>query len=133
MLKIIGDAIKARLESLGLFKVVEKGFSKRSLQSPPSAVVFLVDDDAVTDSPSSIRRLTWEVAMMVSYIDPVKSQAAMEDIIDAVRPAFTQWEAVAIGCLPASVSRIRYEGVEETLLIYTARITTGVFPNTVGH
>lgn len=130
MLTIIGEAIKARLEGLGLFKVVEKGFSKRALQSPPSAVFFLYSDEVATDTPSATRRLTWEVALLVSYLDPVKGQAAMDGLIDAFRPAFTNWRPVPVGCLPASVPRIRYEGVEDTLLIYTARITMDVFPAT---
>lgn len=130
MLAMIGEAIKVRLEGLGLFKVVEKGFSKRALQSPPSAVFFLYSDEMATDTPSPTRRLTWEVALLVSYIDPVKGQTAMDGLIDAVRPAFTKWLAAPVGCLPASVPRIRYEGIEDTLLIYSARITMDVFPAT---
>lgn len=128
MLTTIGEAIKTRLEELSLFKVVEKGFSKRALQSPPSAVFFLVLDEIETDLPSSLRKLTWEVAILSSYLDPVKGQVDMEKMVDAVREAFTDWEATPVGSLRASVPRIRYEGVEDTLLIYTARITLGVFP-----
>jgi len=128
MLTIIGEAIRARLEGLSLFKVVEKGFSKRVLQAPPSAVFFLVLDEMETDSPAALRKLTWEVAILSSYLDPVKGQADMEKMIDAVRDAFTDWEATPVGSLRASVPRIRYEGVEDTLLIYTARIALGVFP-----
>jgi len=132
MLTIIGDAIKARLEGLGLFKVVEKGFSKRALQSPPSAVFFLVDDAEGTDTPDVTRKLTYEIALLVSYIDPVKALTQMEAIIDAVRPSFIGWEPLPLGCLQASVPRIRYEGVEDTLLIYTARLTVPVFPKLIG-
>jgi len=128
MLATIGGAIKARLEGLAVFNVVEKGFSKRALSSPPSAVYFLVNDEMATDTPSPTRRLTWEVALLVSYLDPVKGQATMDGLIDAVRPAFTKWIAVPVGCLPASVPRIRFEGTEDTLLIYSARITMDVFP-----
>lgn len=131
MLTILGDAIKARLEGLGLFKVVEKGFSKRALQSPPSAVFFLLDDERVTDSPYSMRQLTWEIALLVSYLDPVKGQAFMDDLIDAVRATFSDWLPVSAGCLPSAVPRIRYEGVEDTLLIYTARVTMQAVPGKI--
>jgi len=133
MLATIGDAIKARLEGLNLFKAVENGFSKRALQSPPSAVFFLSSDTIATDTPSPTRRLIWEVVFLVSYIDPVKGQGTMNEILDAVRPAFTRWQAVPVGCLPSSVPRIRFEGTEETLLIYSAQITMDVFPETIGN
>lgn len=131
MLTILSDAIKARLEGLGLLKVVEKGFSKRALQSPPSAVFFLLDDERMTDSPYSMRLLTWEIALLVSYLDPVKGQAFMDDLIDAVRAAFSDWLPVPAGCLPSAVPRIRYEGVEDTLLIYTARVTMQAVPGKI--
>ena len=131
MLTTIGNAIKARLEGLGTFKVVERGFSKRALQSPPSAVFFLADDEEVVDDPEVTRRLIYEVALLVSYLDPAKGQEQMEAIIDAVRPQFVQWEPVEKGCEPAKVPRIRYEGVEDTLLIYSARITMEVYPQTI--
>lgn len=133
MLTTLGDAIKARLEGLGVFKVVEKGFSKRALQSPPSAVFFLDSDAIATDTPSPTRRLTWEVALLASYIDPVKGQAAMDEMLDAVRPAFTRWVAVPVGCLPSSIPRISFEGAEDTLLIYSVQITMDVFPATLGN
>jgi hypothetical protein len=131
MLTTLGTSIKTRLQGLDLFKVVEEGFSKNALQSPPSAVFFLFDDVGVTDKPSPTRRLTYEIALMVSYVDPVKGQAAMNGIIDAVRPAFTKWLPVSPGCLPVSCPKIRYEGIENTLLIYSARITMDVFPETI--
>lgn len=131
MLKVIGDAIQARLEGLGMFKAVERGFSKRALQSPPSAVFFLYDDEQVTDSPYAMRKLTYEIALLASYIDPVKGQALMDELIDGVRPAFTEWLPVTPGCLPVSVTRIRYEGVEDTLLIYTIRVTMQVVPEKI--
>lgn len=131
MLKVIGDAIQARLEGLGMFKAVERGFSKRALQSPPSAVFFLYDDEQVTDSPYAMRKLTYEIALLASYIDPVKGQAMMDALVDSVRPAFIEWLPVTPGCLPASVTRIRYEGVEDTLLIYTIRVTMQVVPEKI--
>lgn len=131
MLKVIGDAIQARLEGLGMFKAVERGFSKRALQSPPSAVFFLYDDEQVTDSPYAMRKLTYEIALLASYIDPVKGQALMDALVDGVRPAFTDWLPVTPGCLPVSVTRIRYEGVEDTLLIYTIRVTMQVVPEKI--
>ncbi|ADW18572.1 hypothetical protein Despr_2433 [Desulfobulbus propionicus DSM 2032] len=131
MLATIGNAIQARLEGLDAFKAVERGFSKRALQSPPSAVFFLYDDEQVTDSPYAMRRLTWEIALLVSYLDPVKGQALMDDLVDQVRPALTDWRPAAQGCLPSTVTRIRYEGVEEALLIYTVRVTMQVVPEKI--
>ncbi len=131
MLTTIGNAIKTRLEGLGTFKVVERGFSKRALQSPPSAVFFLADDERVTDSPYFTRQLTWEIALLVSYLDPVIGQATMDGLVDAVRPAFSNWLPVPAGCLPAAVPRIRYEGVEDSLLIYTVRVTMQVVPEMI--
>jgi hypothetical protein len=131
MLNTIGEAIKARLEGLGKFNVVEKGFSKRVLQSPPSAVFFLVEDERAADSPYITRLLTWEIALLAGYLDPVKGQTLMDDLVDAIPPAFTGWRAVTSGCLPATVSRIRYEGVEDSLLIYTARVTMQVVPENI--
>lgn len=131
MLTTIGDAIKDRLEGLAVFKVVEKGFSKRALSSPPSAVYFLADDERVTDSPYPTRLLTWEIALLASYLDPAKGQAVMDELIDAVRPAFSNWLAVNPGCLPAMVPKIRFEGVEDTLLIYTARVSMQVVPEKI--
>jgi hypothetical protein len=131
MLAAIGNAIKARLEGLGTFKVVERGFSKRALQSPPSAVFYLYSDESVTDDPESARKLTYEIALLVSYLDPEKGQVAMDELIDAVRPAFTRWEPVEKGSEEASIPRIRWEGVEDSLLIYSARVTLDVYPLTI--
>lgn len=131
MLNTIGEAIKARLEGLGKFNVVEKGFSKRALQSPPSAVFFLVENERVADSPYMTRLLTWEIALLAGYLDPVKGQTLMDDLVDTITPAFTGWLAVTSGCFPATVPRIRYEGVEDSLLIYTARVTMQVVPENI--
>lgn len=131
MLAILSAATKARLEGLASFKVVEQGFSKRALQSPPSAVFFLVEDELITDSPSKTRRLTWEIAILASYLDPVRGQATMDGLIDQIRPAFSGWRPVEVGSLPTTVPRIRYEGIEDTLLIYTARVTMEVFPESI--
>jgi len=130
MLKTLGEAIKARLEGLEVFKAVEQGFSKRALQSPPSAVFFLYDDEEVANKPVT-RKLTWEIALLVSYLDQVKGQALMHDLIDTVRPAFIGWLPVTAGCLPTAAPRFRYEGVEDTLLIYTGRVTMQVVPEKI--
>jgi len=132
MLSAIATAIKERLEGLAAFKVVERGFSRRALQAPPAAVFFLAADELRTDMPSATRRLEWDVVLLVSYLDPEKGQAAMETLIDQVRPAFTNWRPVAVGSLPASVPRIRFEATEDTLLIYSVRVVMDVFPNTIG-
>jgi hypothetical protein len=131
MLATLRPAIKARLEYAYAFKAVEPSFTQRALQSPPSAVFFLLSDEEVVNSPAVTRRLTYEVALLVSYIDPARGQEEMDAIIDAVRPAFIEWEPAAKGCQPASIPRIRYEGVEDTLLIYSARVTMEVYPNTL--
>ena len=131
MLTTLGDAIKARLEGLGVFKVVEQGFSKRALQSPPSAVFFLSADEEAANTPYVTRKLTWEIALLASYLDPVKGLAQMNDLVDAVRPAFIHWLPVPAGCLPTAAPMIRYEGVEDTLLIYTVRVTMQAFPKKI--
>jgi hypothetical protein len=131
MLGTIAAAITARLEGLTVFKVVERGFSKRALQSPPSAVFYLAEDQIRTDKPSPTRTLAWDIALLVSYLDPVRGQETMETLIDLVRPAFTNWRPVAAGCLPASVPHIRFEANEDTLLVYSVRVTMDVFPNTI--
>ena len=131
MLATIAAAIKTRLDGLGAFKVVERGFSKRALQSPPSAVFFLAEDTMRSDKPSPTRTLTWDIALLVSYLDPVKGQETMETLIDLVRPAFTDWRPVAAGCLPSSVPHVRFEANEDTLLVYSVRVTMDVFPNTI--
>lgn len=124
-------ALKARLESAYPFRVVEAGFSQRVLQSPPAAVFFLVDDDKVADEPVMDRMWVYEIALLVSYTDPVKAQEQIEDIIDAVRKHLTGWLPSEGGCQPASVPKFRFQGVEGTLLIYTGRITIEVYPDTL--
>ena len=85
MLAELRTAIKARLESAYPFRVVEAGSSQRVLQSPPAAVFFLADEDKISDEPEVDRSLVYEIALLVSYTDPVKAQEQIEDIIDAVR------------------------------------------------
>jgi len=131
MLEDLRDAIKARLEAAYPFHIVEAGFSQRALQSPPAAVFFLTADRGKNDEPTVDRVLSYEIALLVSYADPVKAQAQMEDIIDAVRAALTGWLAAATGCEEASVPEFRFHGVEGTLLIYTASVTIEVYPATL--
>lgn len=130
MLAELRTAIKTRLETTYPFRVVEAGFSQRVLQSPPAAVFFLVDDDKITDEPEVDRSLVYEIALLVSYTDPVKAQEQIEDIIDAVRKSLTGWLPSDTGCEPASVPKFRFQGVEGTLLIYTGRMTIEVYPDT---
>jgi hypothetical protein len=127
MLSDLRAAIKERLESAYPFRVVEAGFSQRALQSPPAAVFFLVTDKGQFDEPTMTRVLTYEVALLVSYTDPVKAQ----DILDAVRKSFTGWLPADAGCEEASVPEFRFQGVEGTLLIYTGRMTIEVYPDTL--
>lgn len=130
MLAELRTAIKARLESAYPFRVVEAGFSKRVLQSPPAAVFFLVSDKGQFDEPAITRVLTYEMALLVSYTDPVKAQEQVEEMLDMVRQSFTGWLPSEVGCQPASVPELRFEGIDGTLLIYTGRMTIEVYPDT---
>ena len=129
MLSTLGAAIKARLESLALFKVVEKSITKRALQSPPAAVFYLASDDMSVDKPSATRSLTWQILVLVSGLDSDKGQDTAYGCLDAIRTAFTGWLVVSGGgCLPTSVPQIRFEAFEDTLLIYSVRVTMQIIP-----
>jgi hypothetical protein len=130
MLAGLRAAIKARLEDAYPFRAVESGFSQRALQSPPAAVFFLVSDTKQADEPAVTRVLTYEIALLVSYTDPVKAQEQIEEMLDMVRPSFTGWLPAETGCQPMSVPEFRFQGVEGTLLIYTGRVTIEVYPDT---
>jgi hypothetical protein len=130
MLANLRAAIKARLAEAYPFRVVEAGFSQRALQSPPAAVFFLVSDTGRFDEPAVTRMLTYEIALLVSYTDPVKAQEQVEEMLDMVRPSFTGWLPADAGCQPASMPEFRFQGVEGTLLIYTGRMTIEVYPDT---
>lgn len=131
MLAELRAAIKAKLESTHAFRAVEAGFSRRVLQSPPSAAFFLVIDQKVADDPTVARVLTYEIALLVGYADPEKAQEQIEDIVDAVRGALTGWLPAEHGCGPATVPEFKFHGVEGTLLIYTGRMTIEVYPETL--
>lgn len=131
MLSRLRDAIKSRLETSYPFNVVEAGVSQRALQSPPAAVFFMSDDAKLADDPVVARLLTYEIALLVSYIDPVKAQEQVEEMLDRVRPSLTGWLPDEAGCQPASVPEFRFQGVEGTLLIYTGRMTIEVYPDTL--
>ena len=128
MLADLRKAIKAKLESAYAFRVVEAGLSNRVMQSPPSAAFFLVTDKGKNDEPAVDRILTYEIALLVSYTDPVKAQEQMEEIIDALRTSLTGWLPAEGGCEEASIPEFRYQGVDGTLLIYTGRMTIEVYP-----
>lgn len=130
MLDIIAAAIKARLEETAVFKAVDQGFTQRVLKSPPSAVFFLGEDNRVQDDPYTVRETTWHIALMVSNLDPAKGLDQMNGLIDTVRPAFTRWIPTD-GCKPCEVRSIRFEAVEDTLLIYTVALTMKVIAETV--
>lgn len=131
MLSTIGTAIKARLEGLGLFNLVEQGFSQRALSAPPSAVFFLAANRRVKESPYVVRELEWNVALLTSYLDPAKAHAAMNERIDAVLPLFSGWIPTAAGSKPCVVGDIRFEAAEDTLLIYTVPVTVEVIPEMI--
>ncbi len=131
MLETVATALKARLEGLDLFNVVEQGFSRRVLSAPPSAVCFLVEDGRVKESPYVQRELVWNVALMVSFLEPEKAQTTMNGLIDAVRGALVEWIPVPAGAKPCVVGPIRFEAVEDTLLIYTVRVTMEVIPEMI--
>lgn len=131
MLADLRTAIKARLAEAYPFRVVEAGFSQRALQSPPAAVFFLATDKGQFDEPTVTRLLTYEIALLVSYTDPVKAQEQAEEMIDRVRQSFTGWMPAEFGCQPASVPEFRFQGIEGTLLIYTGRMTIEVYPDTL--
>ena len=86
MLAQLRADIKAKLEGAYPFRIVEPGFSQRALQSPPAAVFVLTKDGKVCDEPEVVRKLIYEIALLVNYTDPVKAQIEMESIIDVAPP-----------------------------------------------
>lgn len=128
MLAKIAAEMKAHLESLGVFNVVEQGFSEQALAVPPSAVFFLDGDKGTATSPYVARTLGWNIILLVSFLDPVSAHEQMNNLIDTVRDAFIGWRPSESGNKPSEVEYIDYETVENTLLVYKARVTIEVFP-----
>ncbi|MDR3631716.1 MAG: hypothetical protein P4L42_15450 [Desulfocapsaceae bacterium] len=128
MIDKIAREIKARLKGLGLFKAVERTVTGKVLSSPPSAAMFLAYDRAVVSSPMVTRELGWDLVLLIPVLGADKGQGAAGACIDAVRAAFTGWRPWEGGTLPAEVPEIRMEGIEQTMLVYTARLTMKVIP-----
>lgn len=129
MIDRIAGEIEARLKGLGLFKAVERTVNAKVLQAPPSVAIFLAYDRAVVNKPTITRDLGWDLLLMVPAIGPGKGQKAAGDILDSVRDAFVGWRPWTTGgVLPAEVPEIRMEGIEQTMLIYTVRLTMQVMP-----
>ena len=132
MIDEIGDAIVARLDGLGLFRLVEKTISAKALQVPPAVVVFLAYDRKVVDKPTVTRELGWDLLLLVPALGVGRGQKKMSSYIDNVRDAFVDWLPWdSGGVLPADVPEIRLEGIENTLLVYTIRVTMRVMPQII--
>ncbi len=127
MLTTIADAIEARLKSLGCFKTVEQSITKRALSAPPSAVFYLAAFKGVGDKPHVAKDLTWEIAIMASALGADKGQATALECIETTVKGFTNWQPDITGMKPAAAPDFQLEGFEETLIIYTGRITIRAF------
>jgi hypothetical protein len=128
MLNTIATAIEDRLRGLSLFKSVGQSITRQTLGMLPAAVFYLTADKKGTDRPSVSRELTWEINILISQSAVDQGQAKAMTCIDAVREAFSDWQAFPSGCLATSVPEISIVGVEDTLLIYSAKIEMRVFP-----
>jgi hypothetical protein len=128
MLNTIATAIEDRLKALSLFKSVGMSFTGKTMGLLPAAVFYLTADKKGTDRPSVSRDLVWEVDILVSQVAADQGQTKAMICIDAVREAFSDWQAFPSGCLATSVPEISIVGVEDTLLIYSAKIEMRVFP-----
>jgi len=124
----IAEAIEAELKSLGLFKAVEKTVSAKVLQTPPSVAVYLASNRKAASKPTVTRELGWDLVLVMSALGADKGQAAAGDITDAVSVAFTDWRPWTTGGVLPSEVDIVLEGIEGTMLIYTARLTMKVMP-----
>lgn len=133
MLKELGDAITARLETAGVFRRVERAVTGQTLHNPPVAVVRLVKDaaegDNSTQAAESRRRLTWEILVIGHALPHDRGQAGLDECIDAARRAFHQWLARPEGgCLPAEIGDIELVDEVNNLLVYAAELRITVFP-----
>ena len=129
MITRIAGEIETRLTGLGLFKAVAQTVTAKVLQTPPAAAVFLAYDREVVDKPTVTRELGWDLLLMLPALGAGQGLAAAGSCIDAVRDAFVDWRPWQTGgVLPAKVPEIRMEGIEQTLLVYTVRLTMRVMP-----
>lgn len=127
MLTTIADAIEAKLKSLGCFKTVEQSITKRALSAPPSAVFYLADLKGVGDKPHVAKDLIWEIAIMASALGADKGQTTVLDCIETTAQGLTNWQPDIAGVKPTTAPDFHLEGFEETLIIYTGRITIRAF------
>jgi hypothetical protein len=132
MIDQIAQEIETRLKGLGIFKAVERTVNAKVLQSPPSAAIFLAYDRKVADKPTITRELGWDLLLMIPAQGINKGQKAAGDCIDMVRDSFIGWRPwTSGGVLPAEVPEIRLEGIEQNMLVYTARITIQAMPQMI--
>jgi len=132
MIEQVAAAIAARLNSLGIFKSVERTVNRKVLQTPPSVAFFLARDREVEDEPTVTRALGWDLLLMIPALGADKGQKSAGDCIDAVRDAFVGWLPWETGgVLPAAVPEIVLEGIEQTMLVYTVRLTMSVMPENI--
>ncbi len=128
MIETIEKKIEELLTSLDIFKVVERSISKKSLQSPPSAGILLAFDKENASKAIS-RDLGWDIMLMIPALGIAKGRTAGNNYIDAVRNAFVDWRPLTTGgVMPAKVPMIRLEGIQGTMLVYSARVTMEAIP-----
>jgi hypothetical protein len=131
MIDTIALAIKAKLESLQVFRAVEQTITRQILQTPPGAAIFLAADKEKSDKPVK-RELAWDVMLSASALGVGGGQATIGGCIDAVRKGLLGWRALESGgVLPAKIPLIKLEGVQNTLLIYSVRLTMEVMPDVI--
>lgn len=132
MLTKIADAIEAALVGTGQFRAVEQSISAGILRTPPSVAFFLAHDRGVVDTPMVTRELSWDLVLMTPALGADKGLAGAGQCIDTVRRTFSGWLPFETGgVLPATVPEIRLEGIEQTLLVYTVRLTMRVMPDII--
>jgi hypothetical protein len=129
MIDRIAEAIEGRLKGLEIFKAVERTVTTKILQSPPSAALFLAYDREKTNTPTPTRTLGWDILVLIPAHGADRGQKTAGDCLDVVREAFINWRPwTGGGVLPMEVPEIRMEGIEQTMLVYTVRLTLDVMP-----
>ncbi|MBU1564226.1 MAG: hypothetical protein KJ630_01190 [Proteobacteria bacterium] len=132
MIDAIANAIEGALKGLKIFKAVERTVNTKILQSPPSVAFFLAYDRQVANKPTATRDLGWDLLLMIPALGVGKGGKSAGDCIDTVRSAFIGWRPwTSGGVLPAEVPEIKLEGIEQTVLVYTARLTMRVMPDLI--
>lgn len=129
MIKELGDAIVARLESTGVFRRVERAVTGQTLHNPPVAVARLVRDAVSGDQSADSRRvLAWEILIIGHALPHDRGQAGLDECIDRTRAAFRQWMARESGCLPAEMGDIELVDEVNNLLVYAGELKVTAFP-----